>query len=75
MSDFRENAVGAEEQRFVVLETKLAYQEKTISDLNDVLVTQSRTLEAVERRLRALEEQLNHALAQADAPRERPPHY
>ncbi len=63
------------EQRFVTLETKLAYQEKTIIDLNDVVVAQSRQVDKLERRVAALEQQIALLLGQEETTQEKPPHY
>lgn len=63
------------ENRFVALETKVAYQEKTIADLNEVVIDQTRLLEKTSRRVTRLEEQLEALLGQLDAPIEKPPHY
>ena len=63
------------EKRFVILETKVAYQDKTIADLNDVLIEQNRTIETLRRRLERFEQQLDLLLGQFDAPPEKPPHY
>lgn len=63
------------ENRFVALETKAAYQEKTIADLNEVVIDQNRSIEKLGRRVTRLEEQLETLLGQQDAPIERPPHY
>lgn len=65
----------ASEARFVTLETKVAYQEKTIADLNDVVVDLARALEKLERRARTLEQQLESVLSHFDHPPEKPPHY
>ncbi len=47
--------------------------EKTIEDLNDVILTQSREIDRLAAEVRALRE---HAFAPEDAPKnERPPHY
>lgn len=64
-----------DERRFVTLETKIAYQEKVIADLNDVVVEQSRTFEKLTRRLTRLEQQIEQLLGQFDVPAEKPPHY
>jgi SlyX protein len=63
------------EQRFVKLETKLAYQEKTIADLNDVVVVQDRQIDKLERRVAALEQQIAPFLGQEETIQEKPPHY
>ena len=64
-----------DERRFVTLETKIAFQEKTIADLNDVVVEQSRTFEKLTRRITRLEQQFEQLLGQHDVPAEKPPHY
>lgn len=70
------------EQRVVTIETKLAYQEDTIAQLNDVICRQQNQIDALERltqqllgRVRDLSEtttQSGDAFSVAD---ERPPHY
>ena len=70
------------EQRIVTIETKLAYQEDTIAQLNDVICKQQNQIDALENltqqllgRVRDLSEvatQSSSALSGAD---ERPPHY
>jgi uncharacterized coiled-coil protein SlyX len=64
-----------DERRFVTLETKIAYQEKVIADLNDVVVEQGRSFEKLARRVNRLEQQLELLLGQIDVPAEKPPHY
>ena len=62
------------EQRLITLETKVAYQEKTIADLNDVVVAQARLLDSFELRMKRLEQQLQSP-ALEEHQRETPPHY
>lgn len=64
-------------ERFITLETKIAYQEKVIADLNGVIIEQSRSLDSVERRLRRLEERSKDADedGRREFPAEKPPHY
>lgn len=64
-----------DERRFVTLETKIAYQEKAIADLNEVVIEQGRAFEKVVRRLIRLEQQVEQLLGQLDVPVEKPPHY
>jgi SlyX protein len=64
-----------DEQRFVTLETKLAYQEKMIADLNEVIVDQSRDLDDMRRRVGALERYAKEHLEPRSVPNEKPPHY
>lgn len=75
MSGPLENAQDYDERRFVTLETKIAYQEKTIADLNEVVIEQSRAFEKLTRRFTRLEQQIEQLLGQHDAPAEKPPHY
>ena len=42
------------EQRVTELETRLAHQERTIEDMNEVLVAQRETVERLERELDAM---------------------
>jgi len=64
-----------DERRFVTLETKIAYQEKLIADLNDVVVEQGRAYDKLVRRVTRLEQQVEQLLGQSDIPAEKPPHY
>jgi SlyX protein len=64
-----------DEQRFVTLETKLAYQEKTIADLNDVIVEQARELADLRRRFEVLERFAKEHLEARSVSNEKPPHY
>lgn len=65
---------AAIEERFVLLETKLAYYDKTIADLNDVVVAQGREIEALRLAFEALQRQLG-ALELEEPAAEVPPHY
>jgi SlyX protein len=71
----RDGGGDSVEGRFVDLETKLAFQEKTIADLNEVVIDQGRTLAELVRRVKTLEAQLRSFLDDADPTLERPPHY
>jgi uncharacterized coiled-coil protein SlyX len=63
------------EERFVLLETKIAYYEKTNQDLNDVIIAQGRELDSLRKRFEALERQLRAVDEGEPVPHERPPHY
>jgi SlyX protein len=57
------------------LETRVAHQEKTIGELNDVITAQWRKMEAIEFQLRRLGEEMQ-TMEQGDAPaNQKPPHY
>jgi len=66
---------ATEEARLLKLEEKLAYQDKLISDLNDVVVSLHRATDALSGRLRTLERSLGTELGTRDVPNEPPPHY
>lgn len=70
------------EQRIISIETKIAYQEDTIAQLNDVVCTQQSQIDTLERqmqqlmgRVRDLSETASQAGASHSATDERPPHY
>jgi uncharacterized coiled-coil protein SlyX len=65
----------ADDPRFVSLEEKLAYLEKTTLDLNEVVVLQERRLERLERQLARLERELSNDEPENDPSHEPPPHY
>jgi uncharacterized coiled-coil protein SlyX len=62
-------------ERFVRLETKIAYQERTISDLNEVVVSLNQLVSDFQRRLAVLERWVRAELEPRDMPNEKPPHY
>ena len=62
------------EARFVALETKLAYQEKLLAELNEVVIEQSRALKDLQKRAIDSESALRDAIEEKP-PQERPPHY
>jgi len=62
-----------DEQRLLVLEEKLAHQERLLSDLDDVLRIFTRRVEKLETELRSLRAQVS--TAGDDIPNEKPPHY
>ncbi len=57
------------------LEMRIAHQEKSIADLNDVITSQWKKIEALERQLRRLDEEMQ-SLDSGEAPaNQKPPHY
>jgi len=64
-----------EPRRIIELETKIAYQEKTISELNEALVDLNKTVAEFARRLTAVERVIRADFERRDVPNERPPHY
>ena len=64
------------ENRFVSLETKISYQEKTIAELNDVVTAQQGQIAKLEARLTRLETSQEQGESNAESPHaQRPPHY
>ena len=63
------------DQRLNDLEIRVAYQDKTISELNDVITGQWKKLDALERQFRRLGEELE-AMGSGETPTtQKPPHY
>ena len=69
MDDFQE--------RLVDLQTRIAYQEDTLSQLDDVTINQAERIDRLEASLRQLYQRLDGALPNNDqsAVHEPPPHY
>jgi SlyX protein len=63
------------EHRIDELELRLAYQDKTIADLNDVITAQWKKIEALERQLLRLDEELRDIDSLEAPPNQKPPHY
>jgi uncharacterized coiled-coil protein SlyX len=59
----------------VRLETKIAYQDKLLAELNDVVVDLNRTVTELTRRLVTVERLLGAELGRREMPNEKPPHY
>jgi uncharacterized coiled-coil protein SlyX len=64
-----------DEARLLKLEEKVAYQDKTLAELNDVVVGLDRQARDLRDRLAAMERLLQNELGGRDAPHEKPPHY
>ena len=70
--------VEALARRLETVETALAHQERTIADLDRVVLDQWRRIETLERRLAKLDDQMREAegrLAGVAPPEPPPPHY
>lgn len=66
------------EKRFVDLESRLAHQDKLLSDLNDVVTEQQATIMRLDQLCRSLIDRVRSMgdnLPATDAGNERPPHY
>jgi uncharacterized coiled-coil protein SlyX len=66
---------SANEARLLKLEEKVAFQDKLIADLNDVVVALHRLTDALSVRLRNVESALRSEVGARDVPNEKPPHY
>jgi SlyX protein len=63
------------EKRLDDLEMRLAHQDKTIAELNDVITSQWKAIDTLERKLRRLNEELEAVQATEAPPIQKPPHY
>jgi uncharacterized coiled-coil protein SlyX len=61
--------------RLLTLEEKVAYQDKTIAELNDVVVDLNRQVSDLKTRLMQLERLVGTELSRREMPNEKPPHY
>jgi uncharacterized coiled-coil protein SlyX len=66
---------GSDAARLLTLEEKLAYQDKTIAELNDVVVALNRQVTDQKARLEQVERLLGGELSRREMPNEKPPHY
>ncbi len=63
-------------ERIDALESRLAYQDQTIEQLNETITAQWKQIDALTRQLAALTQRLQDAEANVPSPaNERPPHY
>lgn len=61
--------------RLLTLEEKVAYQDKTIAELNDVVTSLNRQVSELSQRVRQLEGLFGAELSRREMPNEKPPHY
>jgi uncharacterized coiled-coil protein SlyX len=64
-----------EAPRLLNLEEKVAYQDKTIAELNDVVVSLNRQVADLKGRLEQIERLVGGELSRREMPNEKPPHY
>jgi uncharacterized coiled-coil protein SlyX len=65
-----------DEERFLVLETKLAYHEHHLAELDAVIFNQTRAIEQLQAELKRATEQLKLLGFEGDASQfQKPPHY
>ena len=61
--------------RLLTLEEKVAYQDKLILELNDVVVGLNRQVGGLKARLEQIERLVGGELGRREMPNEKPPHY
>jgi uncharacterized coiled-coil protein SlyX len=61
--------------RLLALEEKVAYQDKTIAELNEVVIALNRQASELRGRLEQLERLFGTELSRREMPNEKPPHY
>jgi SlyX protein len=71
MSEGRESHAS----RLDALEIRIAHQDKSIDELNDVIAAQWRKIDMLERRLAQLREEIQNIGSTREAPEPPPPHY
>lgn len=67
--------MSGSDARLLLLEEKVAYQDKTIAELNDVLVGLNRLVTDLKGRLEQVERAIGGELSRREMPNEKPPHY
>jgi uncharacterized coiled-coil protein SlyX len=67
--------MSGSDARLLTLEEKVAYQDKTIADLNDVVVGLNRRVSELSARLEQMERLVGGELSRREMPNEKPPHY
>lgn len=61
--------------RLLTLEEKVAYQDKTIAELNEVVVALNRQVADSKARIEQLERLFGAEVSRREMPNEKPPHY
>ncbi|WP_330083833.1 SlyX family protein [Methylocystis iwaonis] len=61
--------------RLDALETLIAHQDRTIAELSDVIASQWRKIDILERQVAQLREEFQNIGASRDTPEPPPPHY
>ena len=67
--------MSGQDTRLITLEEKVAYQDKTIAELNDVVVTLNRQVSDLKNRIEQIERLVGGELSRREMPNEKPPHY
>ncbi len=66
------------EKRLDTIETKIAYQEQTISELNSVIIEQQKTIDRLEKTLKTVTDKIREIADSAGSDKgtnSKPPHY
>lgn len=63
------------EERFIALETKLAYMEDFVSQIQKEAVEQARQIEILRKENQILSDRIKELVENTDIPNRRPPHY
>ncbi len=63
------------DERFSDMEMRLSHQEKTIAELSDVIAAQWKKIDALERQLRRLSEEMQEMEGAEAHTQQKPPHY
>ena len=66
---------GSDTARLLTLEEKIAYQDKTIAELNEVVVALNRQVSDQKARLEQVERLIGGEFSRREMPNEKPPHY
>lgn len=67
--------MSGSDSRLLALEEKVAYQDKTIAELNEVVVELNRRASELTSRLAQMERLVGGELSRREMPNEKPPHY
>lgn len=67
--------MSGSDARLLALEEKVAYQDKTIAELNEVVVELNRQVSELVKRLAHVERLVGGELSRREMPNEKPPHY
>lgn len=69
------DALSDESSRLDTLEMRIAHQDKTIADMNDVITSQWRIIDALQRHVMELREEFRNIVPVRTTPEPAPPHY
>jgi SlyX protein len=69
------DSASQESARLDALEMRIAHQDNTIADINEVITAQWRTIDALQRRVAELLEEFRSLVPARTIPEAPPPHY